>query len=399
LTDKRKAWLVMVVVFLASIAIATNRFKAPPVLPTLMAELQVDMVTGGWLVSASSVAGIFLSIPAAILLNRMGLKLTGLLALGCAILGPVVGALANGPAMLLTGGIIEGVGATLISVVAPVAISLWFPLEDRGLPMGIWAGWVPVGNVIAFNIAHPLADAFGWRSIWWFGAAFSFIALVLFALVVRPPSKKEVHAQKDVQFSRSFVQGLLNPSAWLLGLGFGTFAFGLLGYNSWAPTFLATTLDINPAVASSFASLMFLAAIPANIVAGWSINRIRRPHRLLPVAFILMGILFFWGFRLDNRAVIAPYMIALGFISNFIPTTIFTLAPETASDPASASLALGIVNVGSNIGANSGPPALGAILSGGNWQAGGTGLVIVTIVGTILSWCISKRLKRNDNSR
>ena len=38
----------MIVVFVASVAVAANRFKVPPVLPVLMDELQVDMVTGGW---------------------------------------------------------------------------------------------------------------------------------------------------------------------------------------------------------------------------------------------------------------------------------------------------------------------------------------------------------------
>ncbi len=398
MTNKRNAWLVMAVVFLSSVAIAANRFKPPPVLPTLMAELQVDMVTGGWLMSVSSIAGIFLSIPAALFLNRMGVKLAGVVALSCVIVGAVTGALANSAALLLLGGAIEGVGASLISVVAPAAISLCFELKDRGLPMGIWAAWVPVGNVIMFNVAHPLADAFGWRSIWWFGALLAFSATILFALLVNVP-QTGTRAPRDAPAPGAFSQGLLNPSAWLLGLGFGAFAFGLLGYNSWAPTFLTETLQIDPAIASAYASLMFLAAIPANIIAGWVINRMKNRHLLLPAAFLVMTIAVFWSFRLQHQAVVAPYMIVLGFVSNFIPTAIFTLAPETAADAKSASLALAVVNVGANLGTISGPPALGAILSGGNWQAGSTALVIVTFAGAMLSWYVSKRLRDDDYSR
>ncbi len=388
----------MGVVFLASVVIGVNRFKPPPVLPTLMDELQIDMVTGGWLMSVSAVAAIILSIPAALFMNRIGLKLTGLLALGCVALGSIVGALATDAPQLLVDGVIEGIGATLISVVAPAAISLWFPLEERGLPMGIWAGWIPVGNVIMFNIAHPLADTLGWRSIWWFGAGISFVAMLLFALVVTTPSKEKPRGPKGAPTSGALLRGLSNPLAWLLGLSFGAFSFGLLGYNSWSPTFLTETLEISPSAASSLASLMFLAAIPANIVAGWFINRIKNPSKLLPVPFLLMGLLFLWGFRLESREIVAPYMITLGFISNFIPATIFTLAPETAPDPASTSLALGIVNVGSNIGAIAGPPALGAIVNSGNWRAGGVGLVLVMIVGALVSWIASNR-REHDRSR
>ena len=398
MTNKRKAWAVMGVVFLASVAIAANRFKVPPVLPTLMAELGVDMVTGGWLVSISSIAGVALSIPAAVLLNRIGLKLTGIVALGCAVVGPIIGALAPSTEFLLLGGVAEGIGATLISVVAPAAISRWFKLEDRGLPMGIWAGWVPVGNVIMFNLAHPLAGALGWRAVWWFGALFSFLALILFILVVTTPPEKKTRAPVEPPPAQAFRRGLLNPTAWLLGLGFGTFGFCLLGYNSWAPTFLTETLRIDPAAASSYASLMFLAAIPANIVAGWMINRLRNRQYVLPVTFLVMGVLLFWSFRLSSSVVVMPYMIALGFISNFIPATSFTLAPETAPDAASANMALAIMNVGSNAGALAGPPAIGAIVSGGNWSAGSTGLVIVAIAGTMLSWIIARKLEENDGS-
>jgi nitrate/nitrite transporter NarK len=306
--------------------------------------------------------------------------------------------LAPSTEFLLLGGVAEGIGATLISVVAPAAISRWFKLEDRGLPMGIWAGWVPVGNVIMFNLAHPLAGALGWRAVWWFGALFSFIALILFILVMTTPPEKKTGAPVEPPPAQAFRRGLLNPTAWLLGLGFGTFGFCLLGYNSWAPTFLTETLRIDPAAASSYASLMFLAAIPANIVAGWMINRLRNRQYVLPVTFLVMGILLFWSFRLSSSVVVMPYMIALGFISNFIPATSFTLAPETAPDAASANMALAIMNVGSNAGALAGPPAIGAIVSGGNWSAGSTGLVIVATAGTMLSWIIARKLEENDGS-
>ena len=191
MTDRRKAWAVMVAVFIASVAIAANRFKVPPVLPVLMEELQVDMVTGGWLMSITSVAGIVLAIPSAFLLARIGLKLTGLIALGCGMAGAAIGALATGATAMLLGRMIEGVSISLIAVLAPTAISLWFPPRERGLPMGIWAAWVPVGNVIMFNVAHPLMNAFGWRAVWIFGAFFAFVGFILVGLVVTSPAESE----------------------------------------------------------------------------------------------------------------------------------------------------------------------------------------------------------------
>jgi len=399
MTDKRKAWAVLAAVFIASIAVAASRFKVPPVLPVLMDELQVDMVTAGWLMSISSVVGVILAIPAAFLLTRIGLKLTGLVALGCAMIGGIVGALASGATALLFGRLIEGVAVALIAVLAPTAISLWFPPRERGLPMGIWAAWVPVGNVIMFNIAHPLMSAFGWRAVWWTGVLFSFAALLLVALVVDSPRGSGSEGSSATAPPRDFGRMLSNPSAWLLALAFGTFAFCLVGYNTWAPKFLTDTLHIEPAAANAYASLMFLAAIPANILAGWAINRLKDRYAMLPAAFLITTILFFWSFRLGTVGIVAPYMIVLGFVSNSIATATFTLSPETMPRLQLASLALAIVMVGSNAGAVLGPPALGAVLSTGAWSAGSTCLVIVMGVGTIISWYVARRLRSGTENR
>jgi predicted MFS family arabinose efflux permease len=397
LTDKRKAWAVMVVVFLASIVVAAGRFKVPPVLPVLMDELQVDMVTGGWLMSLSSVAGIVLAIPAAFLLTRIGLKLTGLVAMGCAVVGTVVGALATGTPAILLGRVIEGVSVSLMVVMAPTAISLWFPPRERGLPMGIWTSWVPIGNVLMFNLAHPVMVGYGWRAVWWLGAVFSLVALVLVGLVVDSPPQESSEGSSATAPPGEFGRMLLNGSAWLLALAFGAFGFALLGYNTWAPKFLTDTLQVEPAAANAYASLMFLAAVPANIIAGWLINRLKDRYSMLPAAFFLTTILFFWGFRLDSVGVVVPYMLVLGFVSNFVPTAVFTLAPETMPRIQLASLGLAIVMTGTNMGSVAGPPALGAILSSGDWFAGSICLVAAMAVGTVAAWYVARRLRSESH--
>jgi MFS family permease len=392
LKDRRQAWVVLAVVFLTSVAVTANRFKVPPMLPVLMADLHVDMVTGGWLMSVSSLAGVVLVIPTAFLLTRLGLKPMALVATGCAVAGAVAGALAASATAMLLGRIVEGVSVALIAVVAPTTISLWFEPRERGVPMGIWATWVPVGNVLMFNLAPPLSDAVGWRGVWWFGALLAGVALVLAGLVVREPANPGSSVAPASVSPGSFGRMAFNPLAWLLALAFGAFGFALLGYNTWAPTFLSRTLAIDTTAASSYASLMFLAAVPANVAAGWAINRIKHRYALLPAAFVITSVLFFWSFRLGSTAVVVPYMIALGFASNLVPTTIFTLAPETMAGVEYAGLALAIVLAGSNVGSLAGPPALASIVNGNDWIAGSLSLVAIMAVGTALSWFVARRL-------
>ncbi len=381
--DKRKAWAVMGVVFFASIVVAINQFKVPPVMQVLMSELDIGMAAGGWLMSAVSVAAIVLAIPAAFLLTRWGPKVSGLVALGCVVVGSAVGAVAQTFPLLLLGRLIEGVALGLVAVVAPAVISMWFEPKERGLPMGIWAAWVPIGNVIIFNLAHPVMAAFGWRSVWWLGVLAGALAFVVYALVVTVPPQLARPVASGPEKPASFGRMLLNSASWLLAVTFAAFSFAILGYNTWAPTYLSSEFGMTDTVASFYASLMFMAAIPSNFLAGWVINRTQKGYHVLVISFAVSSLLFFLGFRLPAVGIVAPFMIALGFASNFIPTAVFTLAPETMPTIHLAGLALAIVAIGSGGGGFIGPPVLGGALSGGNWGLGSIYLLIVMVFGTI----------------
>jgi MFS family permease len=390
---------VTLAVFLAGIAVQANRFKVPPVMQALMADLNAGMVTGGWFMSTVSLAGVLLAIPAAFVVSRLGVKVTGLVALGCAVVGSVLGAVAGTAPGLLAGRVVEGISVGLITVVAPTTISLWFKPYQRGVPMGLWATWVPLGNVLMFNLAHPLQAAFGWQAVWWFGTLFALLALIVFALVVAEPSRSRQQraAQRPDTSSRSvmaFARNLMCPASWLLALIFGAFAFSLVGYNTWAPAYLTEALAIAPATASRYASLMFLASIPGNLVGGWLVDRSSHRYRLVALGLLVTGVAFWWSFRLSSAGIVVPYMATLGLVSGVIPTALFTLAPETLASEQFAGLGLAIAVTGGNLGALIGPPVMGAVLSGGDWAAGSWFLVLslgVALAGALVAGRVARR--------
>ena len=234
----------MLAAYLAGVAVALNQSKVPPVMTALMADLHIDAATGGWLMSAFAVAGIVLGIPAALMLGKFGPKLSGTLALGCTLLGSIVGALANNAGLLLFGRAIEGVGLGLIAVVAPAVISMWFAPHERGTPMGIWASWVPVGSFIMYNLAGPLLGSFGWQGSWWFGAAFALVALIIYAVTVSAPASTSVSNAHPAPVNASFGKLLFNPASWILALMFGAFNFAFIAYATWAPTYFNQGLGV-----------------------------------------------------------------------------------------------------------------------------------------------------------
>lgn len=394
MNSQRKAWAVMFAAYLAGIAIALNQSKVPPVMQVLLQSLHMDTATGGWLMSAFAVAGIALGIPAAFVLARLGPKRAGLLAIGCTLLGSIIGALAAGPATLLIGRAIEGIGLGLITVIAPTVISMWFPPEKRGTPMGVWASWVPVGSFIIYNLAAPLLKAFGWQGIWWFGALFALAAFVIYAATVSAPPAAEAANDQPRAAREAFGRVVLNPASWLLALVFSTFSFAFMGFATWGPTYFNQGLGLNLETASFYASLGSLAVIPSTLVAGRVLDRVRNRHMVMTVALAIAGVLLFWCFQLGSVDVIVPYTVALSFVAGFVPTTAFTLAPETMPDPRWAGLALGIMSIGQNAGVFFGPPVVGNLIAGGNWPAGVIPLVIAAAIGVAASIGLQARHAR-----
>lgn len=382
-------------VFLAGVAIAVNRFKVPPVLPVLMPALGADMATGGWLMSVISLAALVLAIPTAYLLSRFGLRRTGLVALSFTLAGSVIGALSNGVATLLLGRMVEGVGMGLIFVLGPAAVSAWFAPQERGLPMGIWAMWVPVGNVIAFNVAEPIVETLGWQAVWWLGALCALAAALLYAAVVGDPpaSPDQTTAPAPVHNGQgspippgTFRRHLLNPASWILGLAFSTFTFSMLGFVTWAPTYLSGAVGMPAATANFVASLVFLVGLGANLFAGWTIDRTRDRYRLLLLSFLVGAVFFSSSFWLRSTTLITPYVLLLGSVAALIVTNIFTLAPDTMELPHLAGLGVAIASVGSSLGTLTGPPVLGAVIGSGGWNAAGICLAIVMAVGSCASF-------------
>ena len=160
----RYAWVILFVAFMASVAAPLNQFKVPPLMPVLMEGFQLTLSQTGMLMSVFALTGLILALPAGVIIQKLGPRTAGLIAVGSLAIGSTLGAIAGSAGLLLFSRVIEGVGMGLIAVVAPASIAMWFPREKQGVPMGLWATWVPVGSLIMFNLAPTLATTAGWQA-------------------------------------------------------------------------------------------------------------------------------------------------------------------------------------------------------------------------------------------
>ncbi len=378
------AWVILVVVYLASIAAPLNQFKIPPIMPVIMEEFQLNLPQAGLLMSIIAVVGLVLAIPAGILLQRYGSKTIGLIALAFMAAGSVVGALSSAYSTLLSSRVIEGVGIGLIGVVAPATIAMWFPLARQGAPMGIWATWFPVGSILMYNLAPAIASSLGWQAVWWLGAGFALIIMVFYGLLVHNPPDRPPMRQKD-SATPGLRVALANRDIWLLALEFACFNLALVSIGTYYPTFLSGVRGYPLGQAAFLASLSSMVILVSAPLAGWVSDRIGSRRLVISIPFLIIAVLMTLPFRVTGWQIIV-LMLIQGLVVGAIPTATFAAAPEVMRRPEWAGLGLAVILIGQNVGNLVGPVLFGGLVGSLGWIPAGYMMIPVCLIGFISSW-------------
>src|SRR5512138_196545 len=113
------AWVILAVVYFASVVAPFNQFKIPPIMPVLIQMLRIDLTQAGLLMSIIAMIGLVLALPTGIILQRLGPKVTLLISLALMALGACIGAFSNSFMVLLGSRVVEGIGVGLMGVTAP----------------------------------------------------------------------------------------------------------------------------------------------------------------------------------------------------------------------------------------------------------------------------------------
>jgi predicted MFS family arabinose efflux permease len=390
------AWVILLVVFLASVAAPLNQNKVPPLMPLLMEAFRLDLSQAGMLMSIFGLTGVMLALPTAVILQKLRPKVTGLVALGCLAIGAALGALSTGIGLLLISRVIEGVGMVLIAVVAPVVIAMWFPPEKRGAPMGIWATWVPVGNLVVYNLAPALGTSMGWQAVWWGGAGFALVAFLLYWWLMRmPPAFAENRGASEGEppgggEPSSLGKALANRNIWLLALEFGCISPVFLALGTFLPMFLSEVRGYSLAQAASIYSLMPMVVLGAAPLAGWISDRIGSRRLVFTIPCLLIAGMMLLPFNMTGWTLYA-FTILLGLVGGAIPTAIFATVPEVMSKPQLAGIGMAVVSLGQSLGAVIGPVLFGKLVESLNWAVAGYLMIPFCLVGFLAGWMVRVR--------
>lgn len=380
-------WLILTIALMASVAASLNLFKVPPIMPLLMTAFQLSESRAGLLMSLFAINGLLLAIPAGFVLQKLGARTTGLVALGFVIAGAAAGALTTSTGIMYFSRFLEGAGMSFIAVVSPALVATWFTGDQRGKAMGILAAWVPLGSTLMFLLAPVIAGRWQWQGVWWFGCLFAVIAAILYLLFVQSSPQGSQDAIPEERLKPEDIgRALRNRDLWYISILFFAFNYVFNAFVTWAPTFLNQVRGSSLASASLIISLMTIFAIISSPVAGWVSDRIGSRKLICVVPMLLMMLLLPVAFSLGASA-FRPYGILLGLVAGFVPTGVFSAGVEVLGDRRLNGMAIAVIMIGQNTGMLLGPFLFGAVVgSMGGWQTAFWMLAPVAALGAVAGW-------------
>lgn len=396
----RNGWIVLAALYYYSVVAAFNLLKAPPLFGLLMDSFGLSENTVGIIVSASSIAGLALVFPSAIIARKLGTRRTGQIAICFSVTGCLLGTFAPNLPVLLFARLIEGCGLGMTGVVGSTTLPQYFKGKKLGLPMAIWSTWFFVGSALGSLLSGRVGHHFeNWRASWLLGTVMAIIGFVVFSLFVfenkseapahiSAPADQPVPGAKKVSF---FGLGIKNLRIWCIGIFFATLLASLVGFLSFGTEFFSTVFGMEKANASAFASLGYWFSVVGSVSAG-IVSRVRKGNSLsgqfvqLLICAALCIVVYPFGFLIPQQHMFL-YLLIAGLLNGYTCGVVFGTVPRLVRAPQSTGVSMGIIFVCQNVSSFSASLLVGACVDGGNW--GGAVIPLLCVAGVGLVFAIA----------
>lgn len=362
----KSLWLIILIIVGAGIIAACQVGKVPMALSTVQDDLDLDLATVSWLISAFAVVGALIGIVTGFVADRTGprrMAVIGLVVLG---IGSFLGALAKGAPSLILARVVEGVGYLGVTVAAPTLIATIAPARIQERAMAIWAIFMPAGLTLVM-LAAPLVKYLTWRGFWVFNAAVLIGYAILFGFALKgvtPQSKLRRPIARDIKETMSA------PGPWVLACLFGIYTAAFFAVFGFLPSYLSERLAISVDSANMLSAVAIAASAGGNIVCGQLRAQGIRSTPLLLAGFVAMSLCAVGIFNsVTPAAVVVLLCVFFSFAAGLIPVLILASAPRFSPRPELVGATMGFIMQGNNVGVLVGPVVTGWAVSDYGWHA------------------------------
>lgn len=383
--SERTHWPAVLAALAAGIVSGAAVGKMPPALPFLKTEFAMSLIATGWLVSMFNTVSVTAAIFFGLACDRIGALRFCLSGLLCLVAGGVLGAVSTETAWIIISRLLEGLGFVSIVVAAPALIAAATAPGQRGLVLGMWGTYMPIGGTIAVAASPVLLASFGWRGVWVLFA----VAGAALAALLAAQSRRYAGVRSGTPRSLASIRAsLAQPAPWLLGAAFGMCTLQFFAVMIWLPIYLLETRSIDATTSSLLTALYIFVNFLGNFCGGWLMHWNFARGRVIGISFALASIIFVGIFSsaLPDGARYAC-VLAYGLVSGTIPAAAISCSGRYARSPAEAGGIQGLIVQLSNFGTFIGAPIIATVVTyAGDWDAALWVLLGAGAIGMALAW-------------
>ncbi|WP_106828289.1 MFS transporter [Parabacteroides pacaensis] len=349
-----KRWLVMLAV---SFTMLTGYFVADVMAPlqTLLEnELTWNSEEYGFFTSAYGWFNVFLFmlIIGGIILDKMGVRFTGLMAASLMVVGAVIkyGAISSDltPDLLLFGRKMSVmlaclgyatfcVGLEIFGITASKVIVKWFKGKELALALGLQIAVARIGTTLAFAVSVPVAKMFGTVAAPMMLGCIGLLAglvMYIYYSVLDTKLEKQIQQEEINEPSDAFKlsdlgQLLSNKMFWIICTLCLTFYAGVFPYLKFATSFMIEKFGVTDDFAGTIPSLLPLGTLFMTPLFGTFIDRKGYALKLMILGSVMLLIihLLFAVPSLNQSIVAVGLTILMGVAFSLVPAAMWpTLA-------------------------------------------------------------------------
>ncbi|KAL8802106.1 MAG: hypothetical protein Q9182_004050 [Xanthomendoza sp. 2 TL-2023] len=267
--------------------------------------------------------------------------------------------------LIITQGIIYGVGGALLYTILLIYLDQWF-IARKGLAYGVlWAG-TGLGGAAVPLIFNWSLERYGFRTSLRMWAVVVFIFLTPLVILIKPrlplPEKGEIRPL-NLRFLRQKLFWVLQLGNIIEGLGYFVPSIYLL-------TFGSTHLHLRPIPATLVISVLNLSSVAGTILIGYLIDHLA-PSSVILISSLgaALSIFLLWGFAI-SQPVIYIFAIAYGIFAGGYSATWTGYVSEIQRNAreADAGIVIAILGAGRGLGSVSSGLISEALLGYGGWK-------------------------------
>lgn len=258
--------------------------------PFISEAYQLSPAQMGLMLSVPIIAGALMRFPLGLLAQYIGRKAATLVEMGMICVAMLFGLLyVNSFNDLLAMGVLLGIAGASFGVALSLGAGS-FPPQHKGLAMGL-VGAGNIGTAVSVLVAPPLAQHFGWQTVYAFAAVAILVPAVVMVIWAKEPDDVDAHASL-----REHMACLFEKDGWVFSLIYCVTFGGFIGLTSFLPSYYFAQFGVSKVQAGQLTMLAAFMGATLRVVGGWISDRWGGVNTLSLVLLVVAVTLTMIGF-------------------------------------------------------------------------------------------------------